>query len=80
MNGDWEVVDGDNRVCGGFHTCDNGAYCGSLFHTVLLNPQGEYQEYYIDPLIDKKKDAVIKDLNYGITNFDTIASSYLTVF
>ena len=29
---------------------------------------------------DLWRDSVIKELNYGITNFDSIGSSYLTIF
>ena len=40
VDGDWEVVDDDNRLCGSFHQCLEGTYCGSLFETTLKDENG----------------------------------------
>ena len=82
VDGDWKVVEGDTRICGSFHQCAPGAYCGSLFETSLPGPDGVKIDYYLKDEVRNNlwRDSMIKELNYGITNFDTIASSYLTIF
>ena len=38
VNGDWEVVENDDRICGSFHMCE--VACGSLFELNLPNEHG----------------------------------------
>lgn len=35
VDGDWLVVVGDVKLCGGFNKCGEGTYCGSLHETYL---------------------------------------------
>lgn len=82
VNGDWPLVEGDTRLCGSFHQCKANTYCGSLYETFLPNEKGVKVQYELSPKVkaNLNRDSVIKELNYGITSFDTIGSSYLTVF
>ena len=38
VDGDWEVVEDDDRICGSFHQCVIA--CGSLFELNLPNEDG----------------------------------------
>lgn len=43
VDGDWKVVEGDNKVCNGFHTCDIA--CGSLFNLFMPDAQGTMKQF-----------------------------------
>ena len=85
MDGEWLVVEDDDRVCGGVHKCaaELGQVCGSL-----LDPAIRHLLYKTDDLgnqvplgeEDLYKDSQIETLNYGITNFDNIFQGYITMF
>ena len=78
VDGDWLVVEDDNRICGGAHSCE--IFCGSLFETTLPDENGELKHYPIDPIIPLSRDSFQPKFNFGITNFDSIGPSYLTIF
>ena len=82
IDGDWKVVESDKRLCGSFHECAPGSYCGSLFETTLQNETGHWVTYELSDEVkaDKYRDSRIAEFNFGITNFDNFGSSYLTVF
>lgn len=66
-NGSWQIVPGyEVYLCGGLDSCPQGTYCGSVY----------------DFLQEEEKDLDLKhrDLNFGITSFDTISSSLMTNF
>lgn len=77
-NGDWLVVEGDDRICGAFHQCEIA--CGSLYELLLPDDVGVLTEYFVDPSIPKDRDSRSKGFNFGITNFDSIFPSFLTIF
>jgi hypothetical protein len=78
VDGDWKVVEGDENICGGSHTCEIA--CGSLYETTLIDENGELRHFEIDPSIDKNRDSFSTAFNFGITHFDSIGPSYLTIF
>lgn len=82
VDGDWKVVKGDNRICGSFHKCNEGNYCGSLFETSLPDENGNLVHYELLPEVraNLDRDNFILDLNYGLTNFDNIGYSFLAIF
>lgn len=81
VDGDWPLVVGDERVCGSFHQCESGTFCGSLFETTLPDRDGNMITYELRPDVAANlyRDSVSRGQNFGITSFDNIASSYLTV-
>ena len=78
VDGDWEVVEGDHRICGSSHTCE--VACGSLYELMLPNEEGVLTNYTLDSSIPLDRDSKSIFQNYGITNFDSILSAYLTIF
>jgi len=78
VDGDWEVVENDDRICGSFHTCE--VACGSLFELNLPNEDDVMTLYGLNPNIELNRDSMSAKFNYGITNFDAIGQSYLTIF
>lgn len=75
VDGDWKVVDDDFRVCGGFHQCNEtlNQTCGSLLDPLIrLDLNLTDDELY--------RDSSIPELNFGLTNFDNVINSYITVF
>ena len=68
VEGYWDVIEDDTRLCGGFHSCD--IVCGSSYE-----PPAPYS---VDYDIDEAHK--IEETNWGITNFDNVASALLTVF
>ena len=77
-DGDWKVVDNDDRLCGSFHTCEIA--CGSLYELNLKDENGVMREYHIDKSIPLDRDSSERSRNFGITNFDGIGEAYLTIF
>lgn len=76
IDGDWQPVPSDFRVCGGFHQCNTsaGQACGSLFDPQYRDALYSLSDEHLS------RDSVLKELNYGITNFDNILNAFLTVF
>lgn len=72
------MVEGDHRICGSSHTCE--VACGSLYELMLPNEEGILTNYTLDPSIPLDRDSKSIFQNYGITNFDSILSAYLTIF
>ncbi|KAL4473885.1 hypothetical protein ABPG74_022749 [Tetrahymena malaccensis] len=71
--GDWQIAQGVDRVCGGRFTCPDNTYCGSNYSYVRNDTS------YIDSAnMDKPVNS--KYYNYGITNFDNLYQTYLTLF
>ena len=71
LNGTWNVFEDDKRLCSSERSCPEGTFCGSLV------------EVYKDSDINSTllwKDTYIKELNYGITNFDNFFYAFLTIF
>ena len=58
VNGDWEIVEDDTRLCGSFHQCAPNTYCGSLFETRLPGPDGTLINY---ELSDDLKNNLLRD-------------------
>jgi len=77
-NGDWQVVPGDDRICGSFHQCEIA--CGSLYETTLPNEDGILTYFPINNTIPLDRDSKAFFQNYGITNFDSIGTAFLTIF
>jgi hypothetical protein len=82
VDGDWKVVNGENRICGAFHQCSEGDTCGSLYETTLPNENGFMVQYHLSEELkgNLNRDTFLIELNYGLTNFDDIGSSFLAVF
>ena len=78
VDGDWKVVEDDERICGAFHTCE--VACGSLYELKIPNKDGILTEYFINESIPLNRDSKSSELNYGITNFDSIGPAFLTIF
>ena len=56
-----------------------GTYCGSLFETTFKDANGKSTKY--DLKVDNLyRDTFTRELNFGITNFDSIGNSFLTIF
>lgn len=72
------MVEGDKDLCGSYHKCEIA--CGSLYELYLPDENGVMTNYTLDPSIPLDRDSISKFQNYGITNFDNIGSSYLTIF
>jgi len=70
INGDWVPYSNDTRICGGSRQCPAG-WCGSLI---------EAYDQGFNITVDLHRDSSIKELNWGITNFDNIGSAFLTIF
>jgi len=71
--GEWYTLEGDDDLCSkGIRDCPAGSYCGSRFEA---NAQGKF---LANPNLNFDTD--IDQLNYGITNFDNVASAFLTIF
>ena len=77
-DGDWKVIENDDRICGSFHQC--AVTCGSLYELNLPDDNGVMTQYYLDDSIPLNRDSMSAKFNYGITNFDAIGQSYLTIF
>jgi hypothetical protein len=78
VDGDWEIVDNDYRICGSFNKCE--VACGSLYELDLKDENGVMKTYELNPEIELSRDSLMAEFNYGITNFDAIGPSYLTIF
>lgn len=67
-NGSWPILEGYYKTCSLTNDkCPTGTYCGAPFeigNEIPYNKTEMYNEHY----------------NWGITNFDNIFSSFLTVF
>lgn len=70
IDGDWIPVEDDTRICGS-RSCPTG-WCGSL-----IQAHDKRGNVTVDDLY---RDSDIKELNFGITNFDDIFSAFLTIF
>jgi len=73
VNGDWVLAPGEVKICGGFYKCPEPYTCGSLFDPKVRD---------LLTLTDDQlyRDTNVKELNWGITNFDNILSALLTLF
>lgn len=81
VDGDWLAVEGETRVCGALYQCPAGSYCGSLYET-RLEVNGSFVDFELSDEVkaNLNRDSLLKELNFGVTNFDTVMSSYLTIF
>ena len=70
-DGTWNLVSGDTRLCGPYRECPVG-YCNSLMNATDMGLKLNETNLWAD--------TDIFDLNYGITNFDHIGWSFLTIF
>ena len=70
VNGDWVAIEGDTRLCGE-RSCPEGT-CGSLIEA--------HDKHHNITVGDLYRDSDIKELNYGLTNFDNIFNAFLTIF
>ena len=75
MDGDWKIVEDDFRVCGGIHLCNEtlGHACSSLFDPAIRQDLNLTDDQLY-------RDSAHENLNYGLTNFDNVLKSYITVF
>ncbi|EAR90226.2 cation channel family transporter (macronuclear) [Tetrahymena thermophila SB210] len=71
--GDWELAQGVYRVCGGRFSCPDNTYCGSNYSYIKNDTS------YIDSA-NMDKPTSSRYYNYGITNFDNLYQTYLTLF
>lgn len=78
VDGDWKVIEDDERICGAFHQCE--VACGSLYELTFPDKKGVLTTYFIDKSIALDRDSKSSAFNYGITNFDSIFPSFLTIF
>lgn len=73
-NGDWKIRDINEPLCGGYYSCSGDATCGSISYTY------DKGFFFFNPLLNLYSERKIDALNYGISNFDNILYSILTVF
>jgi hypothetical protein len=74
MDGDWIVAPGQEyNVCGGFHICPDDLTCGSLLDASIRSQLAMSDE-------ELYKDSAFEEFNWGITKFDTVWSSFYSVF
>jgi len=71
-DGTWVVSKTDLRLCSDYRPCPEGLYCRSK----TIHPFYKGKEN----LFNIWKDFEIKELNYGITNFDNCLTAFLTIF
>jgi hypothetical protein len=77
VDGEWELYPDYNHLCiyNDNTTCPSGAYCGSRFE--VYNQDGTRYNFNEPSLwIDTN----VEQFNFGITNFDSIGSAFLTIF
>ena len=71
-NGTWVVSKTDLSLCSDYRPCAEGYYCRSKTTHPFFQGQQRFQ--------NQSSDSEIKELNYGITNFDNIFYSIFTIF
>ena len=71
VDGSWNVVSDDKALCSSVKECKVG-YCNSMMNVTFLGYKLAEENLWIH--------SDIKELNYGITNFDNICSAFLTIF
>jgi len=70
VNGKWELYESHLGLCNtGYNNCPDGSYCGSTFYHPSIRIPYNIKEVDTNSY-----------LNYGITSFDNIFRSILTVF
>lgn len=70
-DGTWNIVEGDTRICSKVRPCDPGAFCSTVI-------EAQNAGYQVNAGLWDSSD--IPELNYGLTNFDNILWSFLTIF
>jgi hypothetical protein len=75
VDGEWELTPDHTELCGSYAACPAASWCGSRFEQ--FNEDGTRYPFN-DP--DLWVDTNIEELNYGITNFDDVASAFITIF
>ena len=77
-NGIWEASPDNLRLCEHHESCedfgDGYNFCGSRYELFYVENRGNLSPEELDVDMD------IYELNYGITNFDDVASAFLTIF
>ena len=76
VNGDWEVDPQDTLLCSEVRECNENRYCGSL--AVAIRSTEPRMKINSDIAMDR--DSKIEDLNYSYSNFNNLASAFLTIF
>lgn len=72
-DGTWKLFKEENDfLCSADRTCPAGSFCGSLFEAKEAGYYIKNENLWID--------TSVKNLNYGITNFDNVFSAFLTIF
>lgn len=75
VNGQWELVPNDERICAvGIRECPKG-FCNSRFVAYDARP-----DHYNLTESSLTQDSDIYNLNYGLTNFDNIINALITIF
>lgn len=74
VNGDWMLVEGDERPCGA-RKCPFG-YCGSLFQQFKSDPDS----LNMDIIGDLNRDARTEYLYYGRADFDDLRAAFIVTF
>ena len=72
-DGSWQVVEDDKALCSQYRPCPAGTFCDSLMNV----REDRLSERLVQDLWIHSD---IKELNYGLTNFDDIGSAFLTIF